>query len=613
MSTTWRTPGVWLAAVLGVSSPASAAPARCPDPVQVFRAGQERGAQCPDEARAAGMTVLDLGDDWAPYPLHGAAIAAGVDPPRYRDTFVALADGDFGGDAQAERDHDLELFGIAPSLRRVLAAMDDGARHRCHDAVDDAALAGLTVTLRVESRARADERREEIVRSRAQIAAALRRHGLSGVDELRAQSPWYERLLGRLARAEQRTAAIDALQRHLACDGLLDADEARHGFDRATARALAVYQRRHWIVASGELDADSRDALRAGSRELDFRLALRVLRQRVVDAAGLLEDGSAAGEWGTVLGRQLDPEDMRHRADSPLPNPAPDHVSPATEAAALALGWRDFDGARAFLRRHVGRALKVAVELPPPPPYYGPAMQLRAVVEPGDPRTRTKRPVLVVYADAGDREVALVRWPTTVGGWKDEKRESGAVVKKYKESDPGPRLWRDLVVAPAWYAPPSTPDDELVGLVDGELAVKQDLIGPGYRSAYGLVMLVHHEHVQHRDHAHMVDRGIRTHGSVSYRSILTGYSHGCHRLYNHHALRLTSFLLRHRSYGVRGPLAETWARRVRYRGREWKVHRDERGFAYELTPPVPIEVHRGPRPPYPRRRAPKLRLALLLP
>ncbi len=589
--------------MLEASTPARAASAGCAQPVQVFRGGQAVAARCPDEARAAGLTVLELGDAWTPYPLHDAAVAAGAAPPAYHGTFVALAAGDFAGDAQAEHDRYLELYGVPPNLRVVLAAMDDDARHRCHDTIADDPLAELALPLRREPPERVADRRRELARLQAQVDGALRHHDLTDRDELAALGPSYARRVERLARAEQRDAAITAVQRHLVCDGLLT-DHRPGGFDYATSQALALYQRRHWIVGSGEFDADTRDALQAGSRELDLRLALRVLRHRVVDAAGLLEDGSAAQAWGVVLGRQLDPSELRPQADAPLANAAPDLIAPATEAAAVALGWRDFVSVRASLRAHLGEVVQVAIELPPLPRYHGPAMNLRAVLDRGDvvaadPRTRRghalthkrqRRPMLIVYASDGDREVALVRWPTTIGGWKPEKLESGAVVRKLKASDVGPRLWRDLVVAPAWYAPPSTPDAELVGVRDGRWSVKQDLIGPGYRSAYGLVMLVHHEAVARRDRVHMLDHGIRTHGSVSYRSILTGDSHGCHRLYNLHALRLATFLLRHRAHAVRGPVAQTYARRVRHAGRRWNVDRKVRGYAYELTPPVPIEV-----------------------
>lgn len=572
--------GVLLAAAI---APASAPAPACARPVSVFHEGRATGVRCPADARAAGMTVIDLGDDWAPYPFDGAAVAAGVAPPAYRDTLVELAEPGVGSDAAAE--HDLELYGVGPGPRGVLAAMEDEPRHRCHDAIDDAALRGVHVPLRREGVAQAQARREAQARRQLRLATLLKRRGETDPARLAATSPAYARLVAEVERDATRTGAIAAVQAHLVCDGLLA--RATGALDVATTRALATYQRRHWIVARGELDGDTRDALIAGSREQDLRRALRMLRQRVTDAAGLLADGSARAAWGTVLGRQLDPADMRYQGTAPpLADGAADAIAPATEAAARALGWIDFASTRSGLRAAVEADMTaVAVALPPVPDYR----DLRATI---DRAAGEERSELVVYAHDGAAEVALVRWPTTVGGWKAEKLPGGAIVRKHKTSDAGPRVWRDMVVAPAWYAPPSTPDADLVGLRDGRWTVKEDLIGPGYRSAYGLVMLVHHQPVLLGARTFMVDHGIRTHGSVSYRSILTGDSHGCHRLYNHHALRLATFLLRNHAYVVHGAIHESYDRRVRRRGRVWYVHRDERGFRYELTPPVPIDVLR---------------------
>ncbi len=558
----------------------------CAARVRVYRDGHAVGDRCAAETKAAGMTVIDLGDAWAPYPFDGAAAAAGVAAPDYRETLIALADERFGGDTLAAADHDLELYGISPSPRVVLAAMDDEPRHRCHDAVPAEPLQGAPVPLRREDREHAQERREAQVRGEARIAAALKRRGWTDPSQLVALGPSYARMVARAGRAAAFDRAVDAVQAHLVCEGLL---AARTGsFDYATSRALAAYQRRYWIVARGEFDGDTRDAMVAGSRELDLLRALRLLRQRVSDAAGLLADGSAQGRWGTVLGRQLDPEDLRYQGSyPPLRNGADDIIAPATEAAARALGWLDFASARSSLRSLVqADALPVALALPRSPAYRG----LRAVI---DREAGADRTVLIVYAQDGGSELALVRWPTTVGGWKQEKLPGGALVRRHKASDVGPRVWRDLVVAPVWYAPASTPDADLVGIRDGRWTVKEDLIGPGYRSAYGLVMLVHHQPVSLRQRTAMLDHGIRTHGSVSYRSILVGDSHGCHRLYNHHALRLATFLLRNHDYVAHGAVLETYDRRVRRRGRTWYVHRDDRGFRYELTPPVPIEVLPG--------------------
>jgi hypothetical protein len=63
---------------------------------------------------------------------------------------------------------------------------------------------------------------------------------------------------------------------------------------------------------------------------------------------------------------------------------------------------------------------------------------------------------------------------------------------------------------------------------------KTEIIGPGYRAAYGLVALVHHqiESVNERGEPQLMDHRIRTHGTTAYRSVKRGESNGCHRLHN---------------------------------------------------------------------------------
>ncbi|MEM6959178.1 MAG: hypothetical protein AAF645_26080, partial [Myxococcota bacterium] len=85
------------------------------------------------------------------------------------------------------------------------------------------------------------------------------------------------------------------------------------------------------------------------------------------------------------------------------------------------------------------------------------------------------------------------------------------------------------------------------------------------------------------------DQGIRVHGSVSYRSMTTGTSHGCHRLFNHLAVRLASFVLRHRTFVRHGQVTVRYRRKVR--GHDFRIR--SRGYRYELTPPVPVHVLEG--------------------
>src|SRR5690606_39510179 len=80
-------------------------------------------------------------------------------------------------------------------------------------------------------------------------------------------------------------------------------------------------------------------------------------------------------------------------------------------------------------------------------------------------------------------------------------------------------------------------------------------MGPSYASAYGLVAAYHRKYTQNPDGGirSLGDEGIRTHGSVDYMSIMRRHSHGCHRLHNHIAVRLMSFVLRHRPHARKGP------------------------------------------------------------
>jgi len=231
-------------------------------------------------------------------------------------------------------------------------------------------------------------------------------------------------------------------------------------------------------------------------------------------------------------------------------------------------------------------------------------MELSVVIDRGDiwyelPAERgrvARRPTLTLYTGtAGGGRVALVRWPTTIGGWKKEVNRRGAVGLRYKNSDVGKRLWRDLVVAPAWLPPPQTPVRALVRRASGPAKWQpdMDLLGPGYASAYGLVMLVHHRAAAGAKGTVWYDNGIRTHGSVNYDSILRSESHGCHRLFNHAAVQLASFLLRHRRHVARGVGPKPFVHEFTWRGLKLNLPIPHRGYRFELTPPVVAEVLPG--------------------
>lgn len=643
-------------AVLLLATPACPAlPAKpaCEGVLPVFEAGCATRWVCPADLAAQGLTSLDLSDTWTPpiFREEPSLGEAGKQP--YKAVYLKLAAGEVDDplvEHRAATDRYLEPYGIFPNITVVKARLLDAERHACHDAVDDADLAalersvspyedpavgrqrvktlkGLEGQFRRELTRRAEAAAKEAAKEAARAAAQAAEAGIVGPPApapavpakveygpadfaaLASEKKWAGPV-AKWKKARNRVEAIRGMQEHLKCEGELDRSETSGVFGWNTQLALQIFQRKQFLGARSTLDAESRDHLIADSHELDFKALLRALRERVVAATGLLEDGSAVGRWGQVLGRTLDSNEFRYTLpDVPLPNGAEDAISPATEAAARALGWTTPDAATRWLEARADLAsLVVAVKLPPPPPWHSAHMDLRAEVDRGDvwydypvgPSGRLRshpierRPSNTLYVKHGDQEIALVRWATTIGAWKEERLESGDVVYKYKNSDVGPRIWRHLVTGPSWLPPPSTPDDDLVQRGRKGWEVKTDILGPSYASAFGLVMLIHHQPVVRKSGKTVYfDNGIRSHGSVSYRSIVRGASHGCHRLFNHLAVRLGGFLLAHRPHTVEGNLPVTYGRRFTYKGEALHVKLESRGFGFVFEPPVPVNVLEG--------------------
>lgn len=590
--------------------------------IPVWAEGRQQGLVTRAEAQRRGLTILDLGDEWTPKVFDEDPALGELGRQPYRARFLRLTneDGRRRGDAD---DRYLELFGIFPTFHVLQQRLADDERHTCHDAIDDAPIEAMESALRPGADMPAQRRRVNAVswlRNRLEEYAHRRR--LASIDELEGDRR-HGRELRQLRAIEQTLAGIRAVQAHLRCEGYL-APRATDGvLDGWSGQAIRTWQSKNMIIAlASQLDEATRASLTMDTRELDLLSVLRALRERVTSAAGLIEDGTASNSWDLVADRRIDLDDEFHwvsRLD-PLPDGAPDLIGRATDAAARALGWTDPASTRAWLDAHASAREPhryVAIALPARPDYYSDHMDLRAVIDRGDvwyalPYTNDgrprgfsvrRRPTLVIYARHEGREIPLVRWNTTIGGWQPEiNPQDGSVGLRYKESDVGPRVWRDLIASPAWLPPPGTPDDELLSRRRGQWVVNRSITGPGYDSAYGLAMVIHHlVRDDGADEDDWMDRGIRSHGSVSYRSILRGYSHGCHRLFNHLSVRMTSFILAHRHHVVRGRIPALFRRQLQPEPAEeggtppepLTLEIDTRGYLFELTPPVPVEVLEG--------------------
>jgi hypothetical protein len=562
---------------------------------QPARPGEERWIDA-EAAEAAGYTLVDLSDEWTPYIFAEQAGSDGQPlPNRYRRIFLGLANDQLDEDGEplppGSKNY-LELYGIFPSMSVLRARFVDDEQHPCQDQESADALDAVeTVTYVPPADLKKDERR--LSRIRQELEDARRKAHAATLDELAEKQPTYAAKVKLLAKRAAEKPAMTAVEKRLTCEGLLgsSARTSHHQpgiYDDAMRIAVRRFQQKHMIYEANFLRRKTVDALSRSLLDNDYDALVRALRERVVSAAEIVEDGSAS------KGRNL--------------------VDEYTKATLDQLGLTDGAAALAFFKRHDQNELKilrVAIKLPPRPDYYASDMDLSIVVDRGDvwydvpfddkghykPQTRKKYPSLTLYTKVGGKQVALARWRTTIGGWRADQASNGYEYFRYKGSDVGPRVIRHIVSGPVWIAPASTPIRSLVKgkLVNGKWMsiVNYDELGPGYLSAYGLI--AGYFVVPGQNGRNDFDNGVRAHGSSDYLSIYSanGYSHGCHRLPNHLAIRLYSFILRHRHMKVSGDQPMGFTRQFLWKNTVYEMKIPSRGYLYEMDPPVPVNVLEG--------------------
>ena len=569
-----------------------------------------------EAARAAGLLDVDLSDAWAPFILQDGA-GDGAKPNAYRETFVGLANERLDPDGQPLKPGDktrnyLEVFGIPPTLSVLAARADEDTapeREACFDAVDHDGLEAFTGEVGYLDRDHAKRDYEQAVHDGVWMLkeAGARSPGLTPSPEaaiatLRAD-PKARARADRAVRGQVRLRAVRAAQARLVCEGLLSPRRFTPGtFDLPTHEALARWERKNDIFGWGFLGGDTQAALLAPTRAAILDALRRVLAERVADAAAIVEDGSIN------LTHKKDPPTWRDEAGTA--HPVPDVIGEHVAALLAAMGIATPEDAVAFLRQHHPGfpTLHVAFKAPPLPAYYGDHMDLAAEIDRGDvwydfpfdargkpvEQRRDHYPHLTLFVRWNGQKIPLCSWRTTIGSWRSELQENGKVYFKYKNSDVGPRVWKQIVATPVWIPPDGTPVKDLLvrRVLDRDVGpvtlVNTDVMGPGYQSAYGLVMGIHVDPKRGG-----FDNQIRTHGSVDYTSIARRFSHGCHRLVNNRAVRLFDFVLRHQPFKRIGAVPLSVKRSFQVDGQTYHYALTTRGYYYELMNPVPVEVLEG--------------------
>jgi hypothetical protein len=549
-------------------------------------------------ALAAGYTLVDFSDGWTPYIFAEHQGPEGqVLHNRYRSIFVGLANDKVDEDGQPippDTRNYLELYGIFPSFSVLRARFLEDTQRQCLDETDRAALQAVQTVAHIPPEA---VRREEarIARLRQELEAARRKAKVQTLAELIDKQPGLAAKVGLVEKRAAEKVALTAVEKRLACEGFLKPNSGhRPGiYDDALRLAVKHFQQKHMIYESHYLRRQTVEALGRSLLENNHLSLMRALRERVVAAAAILEDGSITqGPLG------------------PVPNLADEY----TRLAAEQLGLDTVEGALAFFQRHPASDfahLRIAIRLPARPAWYGADMDLSIVIDRGDvwydlpwgengerlPQPRRKYPSFTLFVRHEGKRIPLVRWRTTIGGWRAEQASDGYEYYRYKGSDVGPRVIRQVIAGPVWIAPASTPIRSLVKakVVGGrrQRVVNYAELGPGYRSAYGLV--AGYFVVPGKDGRPDWDNGIRAHGSAEYLSMYSpvGFSHGCHRLPNHLAIRLYSFILRHRNMRVVGDLSMDFLRQFLHGDQVFELRIPSRGYAYVLEPPLPVEVLEG--------------------
>ncbi len=556
-----------------------------------------------DDARLASYSVIDLSDDFVPYIFREKT--PGTDDFKkndYRRTFINIANdiADEAGKPLAKGDHNyVELYGIPPSLSVLRKRfLDDDARP-CYGKLRGQVLRGYRGAVRYEGGKGARAILDRYKELKSQVRRAMRRTGARNVGQLRKRGKAY--LVKKYRLYQTKLAVINQASARLQCEGLFRPGErvTRLVFGYSMHRALARFERKHMLYGWGQLFGKTLRALGRSPLANNYAAFKRALRERVVHSLGIIEYGTAP----------LPGAKSRKRRKRRGPN----LVGRYTQRVLQAMDLTTADKALAFFKQQpvtLFKRFRVAVKLPKRPSYYGRNMRFEVVIDRGDvwydppyypsgkrrSFFRRNRPTMTLYTVVGKRRIPLAQYNTTIGGWRTEYRDGKEYVA-YKGSDVGPRIWRDVVAGPVWIPPATTSPKSLLKYErkDGKWSrrVNRKQIGPSYASAYGLVAAYHIEESRSGRRVAWKDNGIRTHGSVDYMSILTRYSHGCHRLHNHLALRLFSFIVRHSKFVRRGQVPLAYAKRFNVKGRGYKIRLKTRGYYYTLRHPVRVMVTEG--------------------
>ena len=597
-------------------SVAEAPPVVLEAPVAFWKDGKLEGQVDAAKADEEGNLLLNLGEEWTPYILTEATSDQELGKTsEYRSTYLALARGEFPKDRhgyRAEKDQYLELYGILPTLTLLRERFREVRALQCAEELDLVPLQEFEGFLAYEKGRRPARRLARYELLKPQMAAVVARAEVESLDQvarLHAVDDEEWEKVEEYRTLAPEIEAITAAQARLECEGFF-AGRGEHIpglFDWRTHEALAEFERRHRVYGWGFIGDDTLAVLQTSPQETEQEAVIRVLTERAVHAAEVIEDGSTS--------TLRDGEPRTYEAEDGTERQIPNLEAELRERVVAAFGLQTAESTSAWLESlgEIPAQQVVAVQGIELPPYYADVMELSISTDRGDvwfefpydeegkarSQPVSRRPRLTVLVHYNDQKIPLARFGTTVGGWRGEFIE-GQVMWKYKGSPVGKRVWSRISAAPIWVPPESTPPRVMLNKRRdrrrGEyFEVDYHTTGPSYASAYGLVAAYHRKYYRSPDGKIQVggDEGIRTHGSVDYMSIMRRHSHGCHRMHNHIAVRLMSFVLEHRPHTRYGQQPMVYRREFEFEEELYVMEFDKGGYNFVLEEPLVVEVLPG--------------------
>ena len=585
-------------------------------PVAFWKDGKAQGQVDAAKADEEGHLLLDLGEEWTPYILTEASSAEEQgQTSEYRSTYLALARGEFPKDRhgyRAEKDQYLELYGILPTLTLLRKRFTDVRAFECAAELDLLPLQEFEGFLAYENGRRPARRLARHQLLKPQMAALVTRaqvESLSEVTRAHAVDDEEWEKVEEYKTLAPEIEAIIAAQARLECEGFFTGrGEHTPGlFDWRTHEALAEFERRHRVYGWGFIGDDTLAVLQTSPQDTEREAVIRVLTERAMHAAEVIEDGSTS--------TLRDGEPRTYKAEDGRELQIPNLEAELRERVVAAFGLETAESTYAWLESlgEISAEQVVAIRDIELPPYYADVMELSASTDRGDvwyefpydeegkarSQPVSRRPRLTISVHYNDQKIPLARYGTTVGGWRGEFID-GQVMWKYKGSPVGKRVWSRISAAPIWVPPESTPPRVMLNKRRDRrrgdyFEIDYHTTGPSYASAYGLVAAYHRKYHRSPDGKIQLggDEGIRTHGSVDYMSIMRRHSHGCHRMHNHIAVRLMSFVLEHRPHTRYGQQPMVYRREFEFEEEMYVMEFDKGGYNFVLEEPLPVEVLPG--------------------